>query len=104
MCILLVALKLRPGIVFMGPLLTSIINELGLTHTQASLLTAIPTLLMGCWLLWLLVGVGALVLLVTPPFFAAISQAKTEAVLLLLRSFVFPASGVLSSNRGRKTL
>jgi hypothetical protein len=39
LCILLVALTLRPGIVSMGPLLTSIINELGLTHTQASLLT-----------------------------------------------------------------
>jgi CP family cyanate transporter-like MFS transporter len=47
LCILLVALTLRPGIVSMGPLLTSIINELGLTHTQASLLTTIPTLLMG---------------------------------------------------------
>lgn len=47
LCILLVALTLRPGIVSMGPLLTAIIDELGLTHTQASLLTAIPTLLMG---------------------------------------------------------
>ena len=46
-CILLVALTLRPGIVSMGPLLTAIIDELGLTHTQASLLTTIPTLLMG---------------------------------------------------------
>ncbi|WP_226945690.1 MFS transporter [Pseudomonas sp. EggHat1] len=47
LCILLVALTLRPGIVSMGPLLTAIIDELGLNHTQASLLTAIPTLLMG---------------------------------------------------------
>jgi CP family cyanate transporter-like MFS transporter len=46
-CIVLVALDLRPGIVSIGPLLPFIIREFGLTHTQAALLTAIPTLLMG---------------------------------------------------------
>lgn len=46
-CIVLVAATLRPGIVSIGPLLPSIIDELGLSHTQAALLTAIPTLLMG---------------------------------------------------------
>jgi CP family cyanate transporter-like MFS transporter len=46
-CIALVALDLRPGIVSTGPLLPTIIHEFGLSHTQAALLTAIPTLLMG---------------------------------------------------------
>lgn len=46
-CVLLVALALRPGIVSTGPLLPSIIEEFGLSYVQASLLTAIPTLLMG---------------------------------------------------------
>lgn len=47
LCVILVALDLRPGIVSTGPLLPSIIPEFGLSHTQAALLTAIPTLLMG---------------------------------------------------------
>lgn len=46
-CVVLVALDLRPGIVSIGPLLPSIIREFNLSHTQAALLTAIPTLLMG---------------------------------------------------------
>jgi CP family cyanate transporter-like MFS transporter len=46
-CIVLVALTLRPAIVSVGPLLPGMIQEFGLSHTQASLLTAIPTLLMG---------------------------------------------------------
>lgn len=46
-CVILVALTLRPGIVSTGPLLPSIIRAFGLSHTQAALLTAIPTLLMG---------------------------------------------------------
>jgi len=46
-CVALVALTLRPGIVSTGPLLPAIIREFGLSHTQAALLTAIPTLLMG---------------------------------------------------------
>jgi len=46
-CIVLVAVTLRPAIVSIGPLLPSMIQAFGLSHTQASLLTAIPTLLMG---------------------------------------------------------
>lgn len=46
-CIVLVALTLRPAIVSVGPLLPGMIRDFGLSHTQASLLTAIPTLLMG---------------------------------------------------------
>ncbi|WP_215399263.1 MFS transporter [Rheinheimera oceanensis] len=47
LCIVLVALTLRPGIVSIGPLLPEIIQELGLSYIQAALLTSIPTLLMG---------------------------------------------------------
>jgi CP family cyanate transporter-like MFS transporter len=47
LCIVLVALTLRPAIVSVGPLLPGLIQAFGLSHTQASLLTAIPTLLMG---------------------------------------------------------
>ncbi len=46
-CVVLVALDLRPGIVSLGPLLPRLIAQFGLSHLQASLLTAIPTLLMG---------------------------------------------------------
>lgn len=47
LCVVLVALQLRPGIVSAGPLLPSIIDAFGLSYLQASLLTAIPTLMMG---------------------------------------------------------
>ena len=46
-CIVLVALALRPGIVSIGPILPDMIAAFGLSHTHASLLTVIPTLLMG---------------------------------------------------------
>ena len=46
-CIVLVAIDLRPGIVSVGPLLGQIRSEFGITNAQASLLTAIPNLLMG---------------------------------------------------------
>lgn len=45
--ILLVAIDLRPGIVSVGPILPSIIEEFGLSHAAASLLVTIPDLLMG---------------------------------------------------------
>jgi len=45
--ILLVAIDLRPGIVSVGPILPSIIDQFGLSHAAASLLTTIPDLLMG---------------------------------------------------------
>ena len=46
-CIVLVAVDLRPGIVSIGPMLEQIRGEFGISNTQASLLTAIPNLLMG---------------------------------------------------------
>jgi CP family cyanate transporter-like MFS transporter len=45
--IIVVAIALRPGIVSVGPILTSVISEFHLTHAAASLLTTIPDLLMG---------------------------------------------------------
>jgi CP family cyanate transporter-like MFS transporter len=45
--IVVVAIALRPGIVSVGPILRSIIDEFRLTHAAASLLTTIPDLLMG---------------------------------------------------------
>jgi CP family cyanate transporter-like MFS transporter len=46
-CIVIVATNLRPGIVSIGPVLGQLRSEFHLTNAQASLLTAIPTLLMG---------------------------------------------------------
>jgi len=46
-CIVLVAIDLRPGIVSVGPLLGQIRDEFGISNAQASLLTAIPNILMG---------------------------------------------------------
>ncbi|TRA95269.1 MULTISPECIES: CynX/NimT family MFS transporter [Rhizobium/Agrobacterium group] len=45
--IVLVAINLRPGIVSIGPLLPHIRQEFGISNAQASLLTAIPAMLMG---------------------------------------------------------
>jgi CP family cyanate transporter-like MFS transporter len=46
-CIVLVAVDLRPGIVSVGPMLEQIRSEFAISNTQASLLTAIPNVLMG---------------------------------------------------------
>ena len=45
--IVLVAIDLRPGIVSIGPLLPHIRQEFGMSNAEASLLTAIPAMLMG---------------------------------------------------------
>ena len=45
--IVLVAIALRPGIVSMGPALPAIIDAFRLSHATASLMTAIPDVLMG---------------------------------------------------------
>lgn len=47
LAILLVAISLRPGIVSIGPILPSIIQEFRLSHASAALLTSIPDVLMG---------------------------------------------------------
>jgi len=59
--IILVAISLRPGIVSVGPILPSIIDEFKLTHATAALLTSIPDVLMGLLALptpWLARRVG----------------------------------------------
>lgn len=45
--LVLVALNLRPALAAVGPLLQSIQAELGLSYSQASLLTALPVVMMG---------------------------------------------------------
>jgi MFS transporter, CP family, cyanate transporter len=45
--IVLVAINLRPGIVSVGPVLPSIIDDFHLSHAAASLLVSIPDVLMG---------------------------------------------------------
>lgn len=47
LCVILVGINLRPGIVSMGPLLPAIRDEFGFNNATASLLIAIPDLLMG---------------------------------------------------------
>jgi CP family cyanate transporter-like MFS transporter len=89
-CIVLVAIDLRPGIVSTGPILPLIREEFGLSHTIASLLTAIPDLLMGALALptpWLArrlgrdrVILGALALL----FAATLGRAFAPSTAWLL--------------------
>ena len=47
MAVIVVALSLRPSIVSVGPILPSVIKEFGLSHAGASLMTAIPDVMMG---------------------------------------------------------
>jgi CP family cyanate transporter-like MFS transporter len=99
-CIVLVALALRPGIVSTGPLLPAIIEAFGLSHTQASLLTAIPTLLMGLLAApapWLSrrygrdrVMVGALALLAV----STAARACADSVALLFLTTVGIGAGI----------
>jgi CP family cyanate transporter-like MFS transporter len=46
-CLILIGINLRPAIVSVGPLLPSVRQAFGLSHTEASLLTAIPDVLKG---------------------------------------------------------
>jgi CP family cyanate transporter-like MFS transporter len=47
LCLILIGINLRPAVVSVGPLLPSVRQAFGLSHTEASLLTAIPDVLMG---------------------------------------------------------
>jgi CP family cyanate transporter-like MFS transporter len=99
-CVVLVALDLRPGIVSTGPLLPAIIRAFGLSHTQAALLTAIPTLLMGLLAApapWLSrrygrdrVMLGALALLTL----ATLARAFADSVALLFLATVGIGAGI----------
>ena len=99
-CIVLVAVDLRPGIVSIGPMLEQIRGEFGLSNTQASLLTAIPNLLMGLLALpapWLarrhgrdkviLVALGVLAL-------ATLARAFVGTTALLLATTAGVGAGI----------
>lgn len=89
--ILLVAIDLRPGIVSVGPILPSIIDEFGLSHAAAALLITIPDLLMGLLALptpWLVrrygrdpVLLGALALLCLSTLARSLSSNVTGLLL-----------------------
>jgi CP family cyanate transporter-like MFS transporter len=51
-CLLVMSLALRPGIVSIGPLLLEIRRDFALTYSQASLMTSIPDLCMGLFVLF----------------------------------------------------
>jgi len=99
-CIVLVAIDLRPGIVSTGPILPLIREEFGLSHTVASLLTAIPDLLMGTLALptpWLArrlgrdrVILGALALL----FAATLGRAFAHSTTALLLTTAGVGAGI----------
>lgn len=46
-CLIIVAISLRPGIVSVGPLVPTLQQQFGLSHVSVSLLVAIPDFLMG---------------------------------------------------------
>lgn len=98
--IILVAIDLRPGIVAIGPVLPTIIDEFNLSHTVASLMTAIPDLLMGALALptpWLVrrFGVNLMLQLALGLLcIAMIARAFAPDTLTLLGSTVGVGAGI----------
>jgi MFS transporter, CP family, cyanate transporter len=93
--IVLVAITLRPGIVSVGPILPSIIDEFGLSHAAASLLTSIPDVLMGLLALptpWLARRVGRDPVLLAALFLLCLSIA--------FRAFATGTVSLLASTAG----
>ena len=93
--IILVAITLRPGIVSVGPILSSIIDEFGLSHAAASLLTSIPDVLMGLLALptpWLARRVGRDPVLLAALFLLCLSIA--------FRAFATGTVSLLASTAG----
>jgi CP family cyanate transporter-like MFS transporter len=96
----LVATNLRPGIVSVGPVLDMLRNEFHIDNAQASLLTAIPTLLMGLLAIptpWLArrfgrhrVVLAALVVLCL----ATLLRAFTTSTVLLFASTAGVGAGI----------
>lgn len=94
-CVVLVAIDLRPGIVSVGPLLGQIRNEFGISNAQASLLTAIPNILMGLLALptpWLARRFGR-----DRVILAALT---TLSIATLLRAFVQTTTQLLVTTAG----
>lgn len=99
-CLILIGINLRPAIVSVGPLLPSIRQAFSLSHTEASLLTAIPDVLMGVLALptpWLArrygrdrVILAALIVLL----FATLGRAFASSLVMLLASTVAVGAGL----------
>lgn len=91
LCLIAAASGLRPTIVSVGPVLPDLVDAFGLPHTQAAMLTAIPTLLMGLLALptpWLAsrygrdrVIVAALLVLASASFARAFSNSSSALLL-----------------------
>lgn len=93
--IILVAISLRPGIVSIGPVLPSIIDEFGLSHAAASLLISIPEVLMGLLALptpWLARRIGR-----DPVLLAALSLL---CLSIAMRAFATGPFSLLISTAG----
>jgi CP family cyanate transporter-like MFS transporter len=98
-----IAMALRPGIASIGPVLPLISREFSLSHATASLLTTIPTLLMGLLALpapWLArrfgrngVLVGSLVLL----FVSMVARSFVSDVAMLLLTTAGVGAGIAIS-------
>lgn len=99
-CVVLVAIDLRPAIVSVGPLLPAIRNEFAISNAQASLLTAIPALLMGLFAFptpWLAsrfgrdkVMLSALIILT----FATLVRAFSDSVTSLFAATAGVGAGI----------
>ncbi len=91
-CLVVIGINLRPGIVTIGPLIPSIRASFGLSHAGASLLTTIPDVLMGVLALptpWLArrygrdrVILAALILLVVATFCRAYAGSVIQLLAL----------------------
>lgn len=99
-CVIVVAINLRPGIVSMGPLLPALRDEFGLSYGVASLTIAVPDFLMGAlalptpWLAWRYgrdrVILAALVLL----FAVTAVRAFAPSTLVLLLTTAGVGAGI----------
>ncbi|WP_448107639.1 MFS transporter [Pseudomonas azerbaijanoccidentalis] len=100
LCLVLVAVGLRPTIVSVGPLLPEMVDAFGLSYTQASLLTAIPTLLMGLLALptpWLAYRFGrdrVIIAALLGLALAAASRAVSPSAGALFISTAFTGMGI----------
>ncbi|WP_232411242.1 MULTISPECIES: CynX/NimT family MFS transporter [unclassified Methylophilus] len=98
--IVLVAIGLRPGIVSMGPALPAIIEAFQLSHAVASMMTAIPDLLMGALALptpWLVRRFGVNKVLMVALSVLSISmlvRAYSCGSVLLLSTTVGVGAGI----------
>ena len=99
-CIVLVAISLRPAIVSNGPLLPSIKLDFGLSHTMASMLITIPDLAMGALAFptpWLARRYGrnrVVLLALVTLLIAIVSRTFSETVEALLLTTLGVGAGI----------